>query len=150
MSMEIAEFENYLDRYGADFDDWPAAHRNAGVQLAATDESAAQLLAATRLLTTTLGEMTTPEPSASLAERILAATLDEPAPATPAPPPSLIDRAIDWLTGAVWRPVGLAFVPLVLGFAIGLNVQEDVSDFESEVTMLAFSSDEFFDEALDE
>lgn len=148
MSMDIEQFENELDRYGADFDAWPAPLRREAERLYATDERAVDLVAATRLVMTTLDELTVPTPSATLESRILDLAFDTPNTREGAP--SILDVLIDWLTGAFWRPVSLAFVPLILGIAIGINVQEDITDFESEVTIMAFTGAEFFDEALDE
>ncbi len=147
MSMDIEQFENELDRYGTDFDAWPESLRDEAERLHASDERAAELVAATRLMMTTLDELTVPAPTPTLERRILDQVFEEIADE---PTPSIVDQVIDWLTGAFWRPVSLAFVPLILGFAIGLNVQEDVTDFESEVTILAFTGADLFDEALDE
>ena len=148
MSMDIEQFENELDRFGADFDAWPESLRREAERLQASDERAVELVAATRLMTTTLDDLTVPAPSPTLGRRILDQAFEETTKRESAP--SMVDQVIDWLTGAFWRPVSLAFVPLILGFTIGLNVQEDVTDFESEVTILAFTGAEFFDETLDE
>ena len=125
-SINDADFEDALDRHGADPARWPEPLR---AQLSAwldTSPSAQASFAEARRLEEELAATfaTVPVPL-GLKTRILARV-------------SPREPWLDWLTKQIWRPVGLACVPLALGFALGMGVADDTGDLEDSV-LVAFS-----------
>ena len=125
----IAIFEEALDRYGADLKRWPDDLRAGAEALLASSPQAQALLAEAVELDAALGvAFAVPPVPAGLATRIKARAERR-------------DVWLEWLTALVmrpWRPAGLACLPLLLGFAVGLGAAEDTADLEDSV-LVAFS-----------
>ena len=129
--LAAAEFETLLDRHGGDRSRWPAEQRDAAETLLSSDADAwAALHAAAQLDAALDAFLRAPSPPLGLRERIVAGT-----------PPR--DAWLDWLASRLWRPVGLASAPLLLGFAVGAAaVQETHTDAALEDrALVAFEAD---------
>lgn len=129
--LAVAEFETLLDRHGADRLRWPAEQRDAAETLLSSDEDARGALRAAAQLDAALDAvLRAPSRPLGLRERIVART-----------PPR--DAWLDWLASRLWRPAGLASVPLLLGFAVGAAaVQETDADAALEDrALVAFEAD---------
>jgi len=115
-----------LDRYGANPVRWPQAMREAMPALLRSSPHARATLAEAQQLDAALDAVFAAAPAPlGLKTRILAkAPRREP--------------WLDWLAVKLWRPVSLACVPLALGFALGMGVDEDTGDLEDSV-LVAFS-----------
>lgn len=125
--MDLAEFEDLVDRFGDDIGRWPPERRAAAQAYLATSGEA-------RALLRQAGELrqmfeTAPRPMAppDLAARILARAVAEPPPSPPAPAPSArrFGRLAAMLAGC-----------FVVGFALGSGRAVAVGDGEvtAEVT----------------
>ena len=127
--MSIAAFEEALDRYGHQVQQWPEDLRGGAEELLETSAAARTLLAEAVALDAALGvAFAAPAVPAGLGTRIAARAERR-------------DLWLDWLVGFLmrpWRPVGTACVPLLLGFALGLGDGEDTADLEDSV-LVAFS-----------
>jgi len=129
------EFEEYLDRYGADIGTWPAALAEPAQMLIERSAVASALHDEAQRTQAMLRDAFTDIEPIGLKTRILANL--EAAPGR---------SWLDWLTGALWRPAALALVPLVLGFALGVNYAPHDNDFEDAVTLLVFADLASFDD----
>jgi hypothetical protein len=127
MTISLQRFEQLLDAYGARPERWPDHERAAAMQLLEQSAQAAHLWHSAQWLDQQLDQLPAPG-FRQLDARLLAAPL-------PARHKKLTDRLLEWLvplqarTAAVfWRPAALACVPLVLGLAVGnqLDVFSDV------------------------
>ncbi len=128
--IDINDFEDALDRHGADSSLWPETVRIRATALLESSARARDLLAEAKRLQQALSDAlpTVPAPP-GLKTRILANLPRR-------------DPWLEWLTMKRWRLVALACVPLALGFAVGLNVVEDTASWEDRV-LVAFSETEF-------
>ncbi len=131
--MTPLEFEQALDRWGTDLDDWPgdAATRARALLAEGAPAPRRSLEAATRVdvFLRELGNAADPVP-AHLAARIVAR----------APERDRLQRGLDWLTGRRWRPAVLALVLAVGGFLTGSAVDDPVDAKLADAVMsLAFS-----------
>lgn len=133
--LDEQEFEDLLDRHGADLSTWPGAEQGAAAALLTSSASARGALAGAQLLETALHDALAPvPPPLGLQARILARAERR-------------DAAPDWLIGNAWRFVGVACAPLLLGFGLGVAFGVDgmdSTDIESRV-LLAFSDSDFMD-----
>ena len=140
--MNITEFENHLDRYGANIDNWPKELSKAGLLLINSDsKDARKLHESAKHMEKILDGFKQLPASDGLKKSILnrirfqsPATLDN----------RLSDYFAQWIMGAVWRPTLCAIVPLVLGFSAGLsNIGESIdngqNDLNETVALLAFA-----------
>jgi hypothetical protein len=143
--MTLDDFEAHLDRYGADFDRWPADGASRANRLIATSAAARSMLGESSALETLLDDAL---PAATLStsavrSRILAAVADD------ARKPGLFA----WLTHGqrLLRPLAIAaaLIPLVLGFAIGIGYEPGAinDDLVSDVSLLAFADYETYSDA---
>lgn len=127
--LDERRFEALLDLHGAEIDYWPIDVRDAAHRLLASSADARHLLQDARLLDDALdGLLVDVSPPLGLKTRIVAST-----------PPR--DAWLDWLTVAVWRPVALACLPLMLGFAFGANVADDTADLQDQLLVAFADSD---------
>ena len=169
-----SDFENLLDRQGADPARWPAAERTRANALLQASPQAQALLAEAQQLGEALDQAFPPMPApASLESRILAGISRPSAEAvqggafsrgarggtprmekafsegvreeTPRMERAAADRGEDWaewlaawLMGRLWRPVGIACAPFLIGFAMGMGFVEDTSDLDEQI-LIAFS-----------
>ena len=125
------DFEDFLDRQGADPARWsPAAHSRATALLRSSARARAVLAEAQRL-EEVLGDAfpSLPAPP-GLAARILAKASEAPQGGT------WTERLTIWMAGAIWRPVGLASLPLILGFALGMGFAPGTADLEAQVLIV--------------
>lgn len=127
MSISLQRFEQLLDAYGASPQRWPEHERAAALQLLQQSAQAAQLMQSAQWLDQQLDLLPTPDFS-HLNAVLLQAAL-------PARRKKFTDYLLDWLLPAqsssravFWRPAALACVPLMLGLAVGsqLDVFSDV------------------------
>ena len=128
--MTESDFEDLLDRHGADIALWPADQAHAANLLLARSAEARALREQAQNVETLLADALPELVPIGLKNRILAHVGTDPG-----------DRPawLDWLTAAFWRPVTLAMVPLVLGFALGVSFPEAVEDYDDDVSLLVFA-----------
>lgn len=128
----LAEFEALLDRHGGDRRRWPAAERTRAAALLASSGDATALLRTAERLDVALGAvLAAPAPPLGLRERIVARTPQR-------------DAWLDWLANRLWRPVGLAGVPLLLGFAMGAAAVQEAAGPDvplEDRALVAFEAD---------
>ncbi len=128
-TFDINDFAAALDRHGADPARWPQALRGRAPALLESSAQARALLDEARRLDAALdAALPAPDTPPGLQTRILANT----------PQPEPWPGWLAALMANTWRPLGLGCLPLVLGFALGLNFADDLGDLE-EQTPLAFS-----------
>ena len=137
-----SDFENLLDSQGADPARWPAAERTRANALLQASPQAQALLAEAQRLGETLDQAFPPMPApAALESRILAGISRPSAEA--------VEGAADqgegwaewlaaWLMARLWRPVGIACAPFLIGFAMGMGFVEDTFDLDEQM-LIAFS-----------
>ena len=127
MTISLQRFEQLLDAYGARPERWPEHELAAAIQLLEHSAPAAHLLQNAQWLDQQLYQLPAPD-FRQLDSMLLAAPL-------PARHRKLTDRLLEWLVplqarsaAVFWRPAALACVPLVLGLAVGnqLDVFSDV------------------------
>jgi len=126
------EFEEGLDRWGADLTRWPAdAAARARACLAGTAEARRQFAAAARL-DDQLRTLAAHQAPAWLATRIAARTAAA----------GRLDRLLQWFGARLWRPALLAVAVTAAGYVTGLAVREPLSAVDSalaeDVMSLAF------------
>lgn len=132
--MTRLEFEQALDRWGADLTRWPAQDAEAARQLLGTDRQARRSLDAARAVDAHLAALRTHTAPSHLAARIGARVREAAAPADP------LERLFGWLTDRVWRPALLAMLIACAGYLTGLSVNEPLDpSLTEDVMMLAFS-----------
>lgn len=104
----LREFEEQLDRFGADLDRWPKSERAWARTLIAENETAARLWTAEESARLLLDELPRLEPSATLRSTI-------------AEIPIVAEQAAarDWSPGFLWRAAFAAFGMLSLGLVSG-------------------------------
>lgn len=133
--MDENRFEDALDRWGSNLNDWPAAERQAAEALLAQSKNVESILETERNIDAALSTLRQHTVSPDLEQRILARL-------------TVADTHGDrgqwiwsWLSVSVWRPALLAGIPLIFGFALGLGLP-DVSEQElaDQVSMLALSN----------
>ena len=134
----MAEFEALLDRCGGDEAAWPGEVREQAKGLLASSAEARAVLHAAKQLDAALPEvLAAPPPAMGLRTRIVA----EASPR---------DAWFDWLASRLWRPVGLACAPLLVGFAVGaFTMLESGVDGLEESALVAFTTDLEDDEMAD-
>lgn len=135
--MDIETFEHALDRHGPDLDRWPDIHAAEARSLLESSEHARDLLVEARELDAALLDVLSNVPAPlGLKTRILA---------------NLPEREawLEWFGVKAWRPVGLALVPLLVGFSVGVNIAavgsdtaEYAEDTENDVLLALFDPDE--------
>lgn len=91
--MNVAEFEDCIDRLGEDMSLWPDAQRVAAVELLESSDQARALLAEAEVLRNALSGSPIRAP-AGLADRIVSAALQQ-APVRPAPEHDEADACVD-------------------------------------------------------
>lgn len=128
------EFEDLLDRHGADLAHWPQRDQGPAKTLLEDSPTAQALLADARQLQAALQTLPAPTTPVGLHGRIVANAQPRLA-------------WLDWLTTNAWRPASLACVPLLLGFVLGSGVAEDTADLEDSV-LVAFADADFADYEL--
>ena len=154
-----SDFENLLDRQGADPARWPAAERTRANALLQASPQAQALLAEAQRLAEALDQAFPPMPApAALESRILAGISHPSAEAvqggafsrgargdTPRMKRAAADQGENWaewlaawLMARLWRPVGIACAPFLIGFAMGMGFVEDTSDLDEQI-LIAFS-----------
>ena len=111
--LAVAELVALLDRHGAHTMHWPPALRpRAEALLEASADARAALRTAQRLDAALDAVLAAPPAAPALATRIIARAPQR-------------DAWLDWLASHLWRPVGLACAPLLLGFAVGAVAQPE-------------------------
>lgn len=125
------DFEDFLDRQGADPARWPpAAHAQATALLRSSARARALLAEAQRLEEGLADAFRSVPAPPGLAARILANVSAVPQGGT------WTERLAIWMAGTIWRPVGLASLPLILGFALGMGFAPDTADLEAQVLIV--------------
>jgi hypothetical protein len=127
MTISLQRFEQLLDAYGASPQRWPDHERAAALQLLEHSAHAAHLLQNAQWLDQQLDQLPAPD-FVYLNTTLLAVPL-------PARRKIWTDQLLEWLVPAeartvavLWRPAALACVPLIMGLAVGnqLDVFSDV------------------------
>ncbi|HEX7037660.1 MAG TPA: hypothetical protein VF210_17960 [Pseudomonadales bacterium] len=132
--MTRLEFEQALDRWGADLERWPAREAEAARALLATDPQARRALDAARAVDAHLAALRTHRAPSHLAARI--GTRVRAAAA----PPDRLERLFGWLTDRLWRPAVLAMLIAGAGYLTGLSVNDPADpSLTEDVMTLAFS-----------
>ncbi len=139
--MDVNTFNDHLDRLGPELTTWPDELRAEATALLEDSAEAADALADARTLANLLQAMPQVPAPDYLAGRIsaLAASIDP------------WQQLLNWLGGALWRPVLAAGLPLAFGFTLGLLQVPGAADDEylaAELGLLAFSTE--YQERLDE
>jgi hypothetical protein len=128
--MTAIEFEQALDRWGANLDDWPPELAARGRDRLANDLDARRQLTAARTVDDALLALQPHRAPAHLAMRIAAS----------APRQDGLDRALNWLTERLWRPAMLALVLAVGGYLAGISVSDPLDPtLADDVMSLAFN-----------
>ena len=128
-NMDLVTFEDALDRYGVELHRWPGALAAEARSLVESSARARDLLAEAAALHSVLDEVL-PVVAAPLGLKTrVFANLPER------------EAWIEWFTIRIWRPVGLALVPLVVGFGVGVNYA-DAEHGEDDVLLALFDPDE--------
>ena len=111
--LAVAELAALLDRHGARPMHWPPGLRpRAEALIEASADARAALRTAQRLDAALDAVLAAPPTAPALATRIVARAPQR-------------DAWLDWLASHLWRPVGLACAPLLLGFAVGAVAQPE-------------------------
>lgn len=133
--MTPREFEQCLDRWGADIERWPAAQAQAARSLLAADDEASLALAAERQVDEFVAGLRHHVPPAHLAARITARANDTDQASDP------VDRMIGWFGTRLWRPALIAVLVTSAGFLTGMNLTVPAVDTElaDDVMTLAFN-----------
>jgi anti-sigma-K factor RskA len=132
--MTRGDFEQGLDRWGADLGGWPAEEAERARVYLATDGDARRLLDAARQVDAFLGELRQHAAPGHLAGRILARVRGAGAE------PDRLERMLGWLSARLWRPALLAMLVTTAGFLTGMAINEPVdSALAEDVMTLAFS-----------
>ncbi len=124
------ELAEALDRWGSDLDDWPNSAASEAKRLLESSPEAARLMHETAALEIELAQLREHRATPGLDERILAEL----------PVRDGVQRIVDWLTGALWRPALAATIPLLLGFILGITIPEEDSQLADELSLLVFST----------
>lgn len=124
------ELAEALDRWGSDLDDWPNSAASEARRLLQSSPEAARLMQETAALEIELTQLREHRATPGLDERILAEL----------PVRDGIQRILDWLTGALWRPALAATIPLAFGFILGTTIPEEDSQLADELSLLVFST----------
>lgn len=124
------ELAEALDRWGSDLDDWPNSAASEARRLLQSSPEAARLMQEIAALEIELTQLREHRATPGLDERILAEL----------PVRDGIQRILDWLTGALWRPALAATIPLALGFILGTTIPEEDSQLADELSLLVFST----------
>lgn len=130
--MNIETFNNLLDAHGANIQSWPDP-QSAQVFLQHAPQ-AREELARALVMEQELAAKATQAPTA-LAAQILNNLPDQPTPSTP------LWRELLSLfpTEQRWIPAASALVPLLLGFALGLNNSSLAADDQEDYYLWVFS-----------
>lgn len=136
-SMNLADFDTLLDRYGAAMDRWPTDMAAQANQLLATSSDARRLLAHASALDELLDDTL---PAATLTTAAVRARILAEITGDAAEP-----RPFAWLLRGprILRPIAVAavLIPLGLGYAIGIGYQPNGvnEDLVADVSLLAFT-----------
>ncbi len=138
-AMDAKNFEQALDRWGSDLSDWPATERQAAEALLVRSKDVQTLMEAERQIDSALSALREHAVSSRLEQRILTRL---PAVAGSDPAAGAYDGQWiwSWLSAKVWRPVLLAGVPLIFGFAMGFGLPDlTEQELAEQISMLALS-----------
>ncbi len=129
MTISLQRFEQLLDAYGASPQRWPDHERAAALQLLEQSSPAADLWQSAQWLDQQLDQLPAPD-FMYLNTTLLTGPL-------PARHKKWTDQLLEWLMPAqarsaavFWRPAALACVPLMMGLAVG-NQLEIFSDVDT-------------------
>lgn len=129
--MNLEQFNDHLDRRGADLAAWPEADADAARELIRRSPEAGAAWRAAAAVDVHLTAMRDHRAPAGLAGRITAAAHVTPRPG--------------WLASLLtprWRPALLALLPLVAGFYIGLRLPDSGDgQLPGDLLALAFDAD---------
>ncbi|MDH3643000.1 MAG: hypothetical protein OES38_12940 [Gammaproteobacteria bacterium] len=143
--MNIEEFADCLDRWGSDFEQWPALQKDSARNLLATSKRAGAKRAGARRAAEMLAEARRLD---DLLTNLQANAAEHRAPMglqrsilEQLPPHDPLQNALDWFSAALWRPALAAACTLLLGFALGVSAPLATDDaMLNDVSMLAFST----------
>lgn len=131
--MTPLEFDQALDRWGADLDRWPPDAAAAGRDRLAHDREARRRLQAALAVEAHLQSLKPHAAPAHLAARIAARAGERP-------PADGLERALGWLTDRFWRPALLAMLITTAGYLTGMAVEDPLDpELAENVMTLAFS-----------
>lgn len=137
--MTEAEFAELLDHHGSDRTHWPAADAERADDLLGGSAAARRELAAARAVDHWLADQRAHVAPAGLAESILERVRRVEATAPIGTRPDPLDSVFQWLTARLWRPVLVATLPVLAGFAIGVALPADTdTELASQIGTLAF------------
>jgi uncharacterized membrane-anchored protein len=132
--MTPLEFEQALDRWGADVGCWPPAEAARARAHLAEHPDARRLLEAAQRVETFLDELREHAPPTHLADRIRARAAAAGVDADP------FERMFGWFIARLWRPALLALLVTTAGFITGMAVTDPVDpELAEDVMTLAFS-----------
>jgi hypothetical protein len=129
--MTLQQFNDHLDRRGANLDAWPEPDGTAARELVRREPAAAAALRAAETVEGHLTALQAHRAPAGLAARITASVDGHARPGW-----------LESLFSPPWRPALLALLPLAAGFALGLQLPIDRDGpFQETVLALAFDED---------
>ncbi len=143
--MNTDDLKQLINAYGTRAENWPDDKRQAALALIASDESAGVLLSRLAPLDEALDRFEV-QPDVKRIEADILARLPRPART------GLLDTLIEWLIPdgatptAMFRPALAAMLPLLVGVALGSNINIDDTDLsystDEEILLLSLSSSE--------
>jgi len=134
-AMNLEEFEDSLDRWGCDLENWPESIAEPARGLLEQSRTAQALLEHAQDLDALLADLPEHHAAAGLKTRIISDL-----PADPWQP------FRDFLRGSLWRPALVASLPLLAGFAVGLShgyQEPDPTTAEMSILALSISYEDF-------
>lgn len=137
--MTESSFSEGLDLWGSDLSSWPADHTAAAQLLLETSATAREQLAHAHDLDQALAEL----PALAAREGLAADIAAHVAGDSVRVDAERSDRwqfLIDWFSATLWRPVGAAAFPLLLGFVAGaFQATPADTQLSDELSLLALS-----------
>ncbi len=128
-----------LDRWGSDLTVWPSTAASEAKRLMDSSPEATRLVQESAALDLELAQLGEHRATPGLDAKIIAEL----------PTRDGVQRIVDWLSGALWRPALAAAIPLAVGFVLGISIPEEDSQLADELSLLVFSEtyEEFEDDS---
>lgn len=126
--ISIEQFNDQLDKHGADLDSWPNEMRTHARELLEHNDEARAALVEDESVSALLASIMRVPESNSLRAKILRGVLNREGEY----------GFLDSFVTSVWRMTTVAAVPLIIGLYVGAMQQENYSLLEDELTVMTF------------